>query len=93
MSNLGFNRSSGTFNDYDSGEIDGTTIEVVVTPSDRLAQLLVYPTVESSVKLNGSTKTIYLPANTWTPISILTNSFIIKTNEEAGKIYWQGWYL
>jgi len=93
MASLGFSRSSGTFNDYDSGEIDGTTTEVVVTPSDRLAQLLVYPTVESSVILNDSDKVIFLPSGAWTPISILTNSFIIKTNEEAGKIYWQGWYL
>jgi len=93
MSNLRFNRSSGTFNYYDSGEIDGATTEVEIIPSDRLDQLLVYPTVESSVKLNDSDKVIFLPSGAWTPISISTNSFTIKTLTEAGKIYWQGWYL
>lgn len=91
--NVGFNRSAGTFNKYDSGEIDGTTAEVEVTPTDRLSQLLVYPAVDSNIKLNDSTKAIHLPANVWTPISVLTDSFTIKTVSEDGKIYWQGWSL
>ena len=93
MKNVGFNRSSGTFNKYDSGEIDGTTTEVEITPTDRLSQLLVYPAVESKVKLNDSEKWIYLPSSVWTPISVLTESFKIKTYTEDGKIYWQGWSL
>jgi hypothetical protein len=93
MKNIGFNRSAGTFNKYDSGEIDGTTTEVEVTLDDRLSQLLIHPLVASTVKLNDSEKEIYLPAGVWTPISVLTDSFTIKTISESGKIYWQGWIL
>lgn len=87
------NRTITTYLDYDSGEIDGTTTEATVTLSQQIVQLLVYPTVESSIKLDDSTKSIYLPANVWTPISVVCDSFKIKTLSEDNKIYWQGWVL
>jgi hypothetical protein len=88
------NRSMATvYESYDSGEIDGTTTEVEVTPSETVAQLMINPLVASTVKLNDSEKEIYLPAGVWTPISVLTDSFTIKTVSESGKIYWQGWIL
>lgn len=88
------NRSMATvYESYDSGEIDGTTTEVEVTPYETVAQLMINPLVASTVKLNDSEKEIYLPAGVWTPISVLTDSFTIKTVSESGKIYWQGWIL
>jgi hypothetical protein len=88
------NRSMATvYESYDSGEIDGTTTEVEITPSETVAQLMINPLVASTVKLNDSEKEIYLPAGVWTPISVLTDSFTIKTVSESGKIYWQGWIL
>jgi hypothetical protein len=54
---------------------------------------MINPLVASTVKLNDSEKEIYLPAGVWTPISVLTDSFTIKTVSESGKIYWQGWIL
>ena len=87
-------KNSGSFVDYDSGEIDATTSdsdEVVLT--EEVRQLLVLPKVESYIKLNDNDKWIYLPANSWTPISVKTTSFTVKTKEETGKIYWQGWLL
>ena len=88
------NRSRTTvYSSYDSGEIDGTTTEATVTPDSTVAQLSIYAVVESSVKLNDSTKVIYLPAGVWTQIPVLTDSFTIKTLATTGKIYWMGWIL
>jgi len=86
-------KNSGSFVDYDSGEIDGTTVEEEVVLDEEVRQLLVLPKVESYIKLNDNAKWIYLPANSWTPISVKATSFIVKTKEEVGKIYWQGWLL
>ena len=88
------NRSMATvYEDYDSGEVDGTTTEETISLNSSVGQLLIHPLVDATVKLNDSDKEIYLPAGTWTPISVLTDSFTIKTNSESGKIYWQGWIL
>jgi hypothetical protein len=86
-------KNSGSFIDYDSGEIDGTTTEELVELADEVRQLLVLPKVESYIKLNDNDKWIYLQANSWTPISVKTTSFTVKTKEAIGKIYWQGWLL
>lgn len=93
---MGVKKTTTLYNDYDSGEIDGVHTEggeVTVTPDNRLSQLLVYPAVDASVKLNDSEKWIYLPAGAWTPISVACDSFKIKGASESGKIYWQGWIL
>ncbi|HKL43238.1 MAG TPA: hypothetical protein VJ962_11710 [Clostridia bacterium] len=88
-------KNEGTYSYYDGGSEDTTTSYLVadVSLDNKVAQLLVYPTTDSSIKLNGSDKEIYLPANSWTPISVGTESFNVKALEEAGIVYWQGWYL
>jgi predicted nucleic acid-binding protein len=86
-------KNAGTYLNYHAGEIEGTTSEESVSMVEEIEQLLIFPKVESKIKLNGSTEEIYLPANIWTPISIRTNNFIIKTISEEDKIYWQGWSL
>ena len=82
---------------FDSGTVDVDVTEVTVTLELQVSQLLIYPTVNASVTLNdGTTKSIFLPKEMWTPISIsrdfLCTNFVI-TAEEAGKVHWQGWVI
>ena len=77
---------------YDAGTISGTTSFQEVIPESRLSHLLVYPLKDGSVKLNGSAKEIFLPAEAWTPISVSCSSFAIKV-DEAADVHWQGWYI
>jgi hypothetical protein len=81
-----------TYGDYDAGTIDVTTSNQVVTPDSQLQQLLIYPTVECTVKIGDSTKEIFLPKDVWTPISVLCAKFTIK-GSASGKVYWQGWVV
>ena len=77
---------------YDAGEqITGTT-PVTINIDQAIPQLLFYPTVDSFIKLNGSTKEIFIPAESWTPISILCISVEVRAIK-TGKIYWQGWFM
>ena len=80
------------YNAYDSGKVEATTSFQKVTPAAPLLQLLVYPLKAGSIKLDASTKEIYLPADAWTPISVSCSSFAVKV-EEDGDVYWQGWYI
>ena len=77
---------------YDAGTVSATTTYATVTPDETILQLLVYPLKAGFIKLNGSAKEIFLPAETWTPMSVATTSFDIKVAED-GDVYWQGWYL
>jgi hypothetical protein len=89
------NTGSTYFNEYDSGSESVTTdypmLDFVL---DReIQQLLLFPKVECLIKLNGSDKEIYLPADMWTPILLRITSFSVKAMSEAGTLYWQGWNL
>ena len=82
-------------NEYDSGDIDITDDYLAndEEPDNKLATLLLYPTEDSLIKLNGEDDEIYLPKEIWTPIGIMIESFNLKTVTEAtGKVYWQGWF-
>ena len=80
---------------YDCGSYDtvvDTYLDVDVVPERDCKQLLLYPTTDCLVKLNDSEKTIFLPAEAWTPIGIVVESFNVKAVETAGKVHWQGWF-
>lgn len=79
-------------NDYDSGVVSATTDYEETVLDNQLDQFMVYPAVAGFIKLNGSTKEIYLPAETWTPILTKVDSFSVKTVTGTGDIYWQGWF-
>ncbi len=86
-----------TIKAYDAGTVDIDSTGAMVLLEMEISQLLIYPTVNASVTLNeGDTKSIFLPAGMWTPISIsrdyLCTNFVI-TSEEAGKAHWQGWVI
>ena len=86
-----------TIKAYDAGSVDIDSSGVMVLLEIQVSQILIYPTVDASVSLNdGTTKSIFLPAGMWTPISIsrdfLCANFVI-TSEEAGKAHWQGWVI
>jgi len=80
------------YNKYDAGKIQATTDFQKVAPAATLMQLLIYPAADGVVKLDSSEKEIYLPADTWTPISVSCSSFSIKV-DEAADVHWQGWYI
>lgn len=77
---------------YDAGEHAVGETYTQVQFEEEIPQVLFYPTVDSFIKLNGSTKEIFIPALTWTPISVLCKDFSVK-GSKAGKIYWQGWFM
>jgi hypothetical protein len=77
---------------YDAGEQETNTTEVTIKFEQAIPQLLFYPTVDSFIKLNDSIKEIFIPAESWTPVSILCTSVTVKA-VEAGKMYWQGWFM
>jgi hypothetical protein len=82
---------------YDAGSVDVNSTGVKVKMEMEIHQLLLYPTVEAKVTLNGgSTKEIFLPKGMWTPISIsrdfLCTDFVV-TSDAAGKVHWQGWVI
>lgn len=86
-----------TIKAYDAGSVDIDSSGVMVLLEMQVSQILIYPTVDASVSLNeGTTKSIFLPAGMWTPISIsrdyLCTNFVI-TSEDAGKAHWQGWVI
>ena len=71
-----------TIKAYDAGSVDIDSSGVMVLLEMEIRQLLIYPTVDASVTLNdGDTKSIFLPAGMWTPISIsrdyLSTNFVI----------------
>jgi hypothetical protein len=88
----GFNRSATFYGSYDAGEVDVSSTPVVVEPEEQLQQLLLYPTVDCFVKIGDSTKEIFVPKTTWTPVSVLCEQFTLRT-EGTGKVYWQGWVI
>ena len=82
------------YNKYDAGNlVDVTTTPSVVTPEAPLMQLLIYPTADGYVTINESAKKIYIPASSWTPISIGTIAFSVEAVEGTADVHWQGWYL
>ena len=84
-----------SLSNYDSGSEAITTafLGTDVSPETTVASLLLYPTVNSLAKFNGSEKEIFCPAETWTPIGFRVSSFNVKTIEGEGSVYWQGWAL
>jgi hypothetical protein len=82
------------FKEYDSGGINtgeawqGNDIALAIPAY----QMLIYPSVDSVAKFNGSAKEIFLPATTWTPIGFRVTSFNAKTVAGNGVLAWQGWY-
>jgi hypothetical protein len=94
MTKLGFGvaPSAGFYSEYDAGKLEAVTSSVRVDIEKTAVQLLIYPKKESFIKLNGSEKEIYLPAESWTPISVAVEYFEISA-PVASDIYWQGWCL
>ena len=83
--------NSSTYTEYLAGkETLAAATPVTVTLASVADQLLIFPLAASTVKLNGSTEEIYLPENTWTPISVQTTSLVL-TSEAGGDVYWQAW--
>ena len=82
---------------YDAGSVDVTSSGVKVLMELEVKQLLIFPTVDATVKLNNaSTKEIFLPKGMWTPISISRDFFCTDftvTSVLAGKVHWQGWVI
>lgn len=87
------NTGSTYFNEYDAGTIIATTNYAETILDQEVQQLLIFPKVECLLKVNGSEKEIYIPADMWTPILLRVNDFKIKGLSEGGTLYWQGWYL
>lgn len=82
---------------YDAGSVDVSSSGVKVAMEVGVHQILLYPTVDATVSLNGeSTKEVFLPKGIWTPISIsrdfFCTDFVVKS-VSAGKVYWQGWVI
>lgn len=81
-------------NRYDAGEINGALIPVEVSLARKEARnVLIYPKVDCYVSFDGSAKEIFIPANSWTPISVEVTTFKIRVVQDTGKIYWQAWYV
>lgn len=81
------------FGEYDSGtETLVASTPATITPDAELMQILIYPMVASKVKFNSSEKEVYLPAEAWTPITLLVESFILES-AEAGDVHWIGYYI
>lgn len=79
---------------YDAGEIDATSSSHKVKLIKREAKsVLIYPKMDCFVSFNGSEKEIFIPANSWTPISITISDFSIRSIKDSGKVYWQAWYV
>lgn len=81
-------------NRYDAGELNVTGAPVqVILERKEARHILIYPTVDCYVKLNDSSKEIFMPARTWTPVSIEVNNFSVRTVKDTGVAYWQAWYV
>lgn len=81
-------------NRYDAGELNGVLAPTQVSLSRKEARnVLIYPKVDCYVSFDGSDKEIFIPANSWTPISITATTFKIRVVKDTGKIYWQAWYV
>lgn len=82
------------YDKYDAGELD-VALEVtqVVLSKKEAEHVLIYPKVECYVAFDGNAKEIFLPALTWTPISINASDFKIRAVADLGKVHWQAWYL
>lgn len=79
---------------YDAGELDVLlTVTEVVLSKKEAKHVLIYPKVECYVAFDGNAKEIFLPALTWTPVSITSSNFKIRAIADLGKVYWQAWYL
>lgn len=87
------NTASSYFNEYDAGTETVTTNYATIELAQEVQQLLILPKVECMLKVNGSEKEIYLPADIWTPILLRTTEFALKGTSEGGTVYWQGWFL
>lgn len=89
----GFNRSATFYGSYDAGsEVFADVGSAEVELDVQAQQLLLYPTEECFVKLNASEKEIYVPKGSWTPVSVLVDSFTIRATA-ACTVHWQGWVL
>ena len=79
---------------YDSEEEDiGTSyLENDVELAAKSHNMILYATVDSRVKFNGSAKEIFLPAESMVPIGFIVESFNVKTDADTGKLHWQAWY-
>lgn len=83
-----------TYEVYDAGEIDVTTTAKQITLSKKEARsILIYPKMDCYVAFNGSDKEIFIPANSWTPISVNISNFAVRASTDSGKVYWQAWYV
>ena len=81
-------------NRYDAGEINGTLSPIQISLSRKEARhVLIYPKVDCYVSFDGNDKEIFIPANSWTPISIEVTTFKIRVVKDTGKVYWQAWYV
>ena len=90
---LNYDQSADIYSTYDSGKFEDITEETTTTLDEVISQLLLYPTADSYIKINESEKQIYLPANSWTPISIATKVFSVTPVAGSTTIHWQGWVL
>ncbi len=78
--------------EYDAGS-ESTTIDYLVADvelANPLINALMYVDVDSLAKFNGSTKEVFLPATTVTPIIFRVTSFNVKAIEGTGTVRWQG---
>lgn len=89
----GHNRGASFYGSYDAGEVTVSADATVVEPSEQVQQLLLYPTTACKVKIGASTKEIFVPKDTWTPISVVTEEFSVVAIEGTGTLHWQGWIL
>jgi len=87
------NTASSYFNEYDAGNKTVTTEYSEIVLAQEIQQLFIYPKVDCLIKINGSTKEIFLPKEIWTPILLRITSMTIKGVSEGGTVYWQGWFL
>ena len=87
------NTASSYFNDYDAGTETVTTEYGEIELAAQVQQLFFYPKVDCFVKINGSTKEIFVPKDIWTPILLRVDSILIKASTTGGTVYWQGWSL
>ena len=82
---------------YDAGAADVNSSGVKVEMEMEVHQLLLYPTVDAQLTLNGgTTKPVFLPKGMWTPISISRDFYctdFVVTSETVGKVHWQGWVV
>lgn len=87
----------GNVKPYDAGTADVGPTGVKVAMEMEVHQLLIYPTVDATLSLNGgTTKDIFLPKGIWTPVSISRDFYctdFVVTSDLTGKVHWQGWVI